>query len=310
MLKVKDSYISIGDDLIAVKSGWDEYGIAYNRPSNNITIYRIIGSSKFAGIAVGSETSGGVYNVLAEHKTLSNIGVGIHLKTNISKGGIIRNITVSDVYMAGELEVTDAFITIDLVGEILVLGFVFEEQGFFSLEMGKPERNPEEIPWDEAGAEYDVESAGVCSPKDKAIAHLKVYIGTPKEKEGLIVATLTKVLLNGGKDERVMLAYAYGLEASRELVTKYRVLAPNDVLKNFEERWLWASKPHGIQKMKKTVDDSLLKLERIPDILGIDEAHCTSEQDPKSWHVQVFRSIDSNSVKGFPKDPKEATSKV
>lgn len=26
--------------------------------------------------------------------------------------------------------------------------------------------------------------------------------------------------------------------------------------------------------------------------------------------VQIFRSIDSNSVKGFPKDPKEATSKV
>ncbi|GKE16755.1 hypothetical protein Tco_1424332 [Tanacetum coccineum] len=31
------------------------------------------------------------------------------------------------------------FITIDLVGEMLVLGFVFEEQGFFGLEMGKPE---------------------------------------------------------------------------------------------------------------------------------------------------------------------------
>ncbi|PWA96731.1 phospholipase D gamma 1 [Artemisia annua] len=85
--------------------------------------------------------------------------------------------------------------------------------------------------------------------------------------------------------------------------------AAYDVLKNFEERWLRASKPHGIQKMKKTVDDSLLTLEKIPEILGIDEAHCTSEQDPEGWHVQVFRSIDSNSVKGFPKDPKEATSK-
>ncbi|GJY14806.1 phospholipase D gamma 1 [Tanacetum coccineum] len=85
--------------------------------------------------------------------------------------------------------------------------------------------------------------------------------------------------------------------------------APYHVLKNFEERWLRASKLHRIQKMKKTVDDSLLKLERIPDILGIDEAHCTSEQDHESWHVQVFRSIDSNSVKGFPKDPMEATSK-
>ncbi|KAI3782745.1 hypothetical protein L2E82_12800 [Cichorium intybus] len=78
-----------------------------------------------------------------------------------------------------------------------------------------------------------------------------------------------------------------------------------------EERWLRASKPQGIRsKMKKSVDDSLLQLDRIPDILGIDEAHCTNERDPEGWHVQVFRSIDSNSVKGFPKDPKDATSKL
>ncbi|KVH89996.1 Glycoside hydrolase, family 28 [Cynara cardunculus var. scolymus] len=95
----EDSYISTGDDLVAVKSGWDEYGIAYGRPSNDITIRRITGSSPFAGIAVGSETSGGVTNVLAEHITLYNSGIGIHLKTNIGRGGIIRNITVSDVFM-------------------------------------------------------------------------------------------------------------------------------------------------------------------------------------------------------------------
>jgi len=37
-------------------------------------------------------------------------------------------------------------------------------------------RNPEEIPWGEAGAEYVVESTGVFTDKDKAAAHLKVYI--------------------------------------------------------------------------------------------------------------------------------------
>lgn len=96
---IEDSYISTGDDLIAVKSGWDEYGIAYGRPSRGITIRRVSGSSPFAGIAVGSETSGGVEDVLAEHINLFNMGVGIHLKTNIGRGGVIRNITVSDVYM-------------------------------------------------------------------------------------------------------------------------------------------------------------------------------------------------------------------
>ena len=35
-------------------------------------------------------------------------------------------------------------------------------------------KNPEEISWDEAGAEYVVESIGVFTYKDNTIAHLKV----------------------------------------------------------------------------------------------------------------------------------------
>ncbi|KAK6920216.1 C2 domain [Dillenia turbinata] len=87
--------------------------------------------------------------------------------------------------------------------------------------------------------------------------------------------------------------------------------AAYDILTNFEERWLKASKPHGIKKVKTktSYDDALLRIERIPEIIGISESPCISEDDPEAWHVQVFRSIDSNSVKGFPKDPREATSK-
>jgi len=84
---------------VAVKSGWDEYGIAYGLPSSNITIRRVSGSSPFAGIAIGSETSGGVENVLAEHINLYKVGIGIHIKTNSGRGGFIKNITVSHVYM-------------------------------------------------------------------------------------------------------------------------------------------------------------------------------------------------------------------
>ncbi|KAK7276709.1 hypothetical protein RIF29_17854 [Crotalaria pallida] len=96
---IEDSYISTGDDLVAVKSGWDEYGIAYGRPSSNITIRRVTGSSPFAGIAVGSEASGGVENVLAEHINLFSMGVGIHIKTNAGRGGYIKDIKVSDMYV-------------------------------------------------------------------------------------------------------------------------------------------------------------------------------------------------------------------
>ncbi|XP_057977595.1 phospholipase D beta 1-like [Malania oleifera] len=83
--------------------------------------------------------------------------------------------------------------------------------------------------------------------------------------------------------------------------------AAYDILTNFEERWLRASKPRGLKKLK-SYDDALLKINRIPDIIGMADAHCLSQNSPEAWHVQVFRSIDSSSVKGFPKDPKDATS--
>ena len=85
--------------------------------------------------------------------------------------------------------------------------------------------------------------------------------------------------------------------------------AAYDVLTNFQDRWLKAAKPHGIKKLKMSYDDALLKIERIPDILGISDAPCLGENDPEAWHVQVFRSIDSNSVKGFPKDSRDAIQK-
>ncbi|KAL0371905.1 UNVERIFIED_CONTAM: putative polygalacturonase [Sesamum calycinum] len=101
---IEDSYISTGDDLVAVKSGWDEYGIAYGRPSHDITIRRVTGSSPFAGIAVGSETSGGVEDILAEHINLFNMGFGIHLKTNIDENynpkalPVLKDVKIKDIW--------------------------------------------------------------------------------------------------------------------------------------------------------------------------------------------------------------------
>ncbi|KAG6514762.1 hypothetical protein ZIOFF_025132 [Zingiber officinale] len=55
-----------------------------------------------------------------------------------------------------------------------------------------------------------------------------LVIGTPKEKEGVISAPLTKgtVVLNDGKGERVILAHPSGIDGSQEATTEYRVMGP------------------------------------------------------------------------------------
>ncbi|KAL5132946.1 Phospholipase D beta 2 [Glycine soja] len=49
-------------------------------------------------------------------------------------------------------------------------------------------------------------------------------------------------------------------------------------------------------------------LDRIRGIISASNAPSVGDDNPESWHVQIFRSIDSNSVKGFPKEPKNASS--
>jgi polygalacturonase len=97
---IEDCYISTGDDLIAIKSGWDEYGIAYARPSTNIIIRRIIGETQSAGIAIGSEMSGGVSEVHAENLRFFNSSMGIVIKTSPGRGGYVRDIYISNVTLA------------------------------------------------------------------------------------------------------------------------------------------------------------------------------------------------------------------
>ncbi|KAL5073498.1 hypothetical protein RYX36_012482 [Vicia faba] len=39
--RIKDCYIVSGDDCVAVKSGWDEYGIAYGMPTKQLVVKRL-----------------------------------------------------------------------------------------------------------------------------------------------------------------------------------------------------------------------------------------------------------------------------
>ncbi|VFQ87262.1 unnamed protein product [Cuscuta campestris] len=98
---IEDCYISVGDDGVAIKSGWDQYGIAYSQPSTNITIRNVIVRSMIsAGVSIGSEMSGGVSNVTVDNLLVWNSKRGIRIKTSQGRGGYIQNITYRNLTLA------------------------------------------------------------------------------------------------------------------------------------------------------------------------------------------------------------------
>ncbi|KAL6549931.1 hypothetical protein OROMI_020419 [Orobanche minor] len=91
--RIEDCYIVSGDDCIAVKSGWDEYGIAFAMPTKQLVIRRLTCVSPFSAvIALGSEMSGGIEDVRAEDIVAVNSESGIRIKTAEGRGGYVKNI--------------------------------------------------------------------------------------------------------------------------------------------------------------------------------------------------------------------------
>ncbi|MCL7037339.1 hypothetical protein MKW94_010825 [Papaver nudicaule] len=95
---IENCTISVGHDAIVLKSGWDEYGITYGRPTTQVHIKRVqLRASLGSGLAFGSEMSGGISSVFAEHLHIHDSLTGINLKTTKGRGGYIKDILISDV---------------------------------------------------------------------------------------------------------------------------------------------------------------------------------------------------------------------
>jgi exo-poly-alpha-galacturonosidase len=89
-----DSYIDVNDDCISIKSGKDADGLRVNRSAEDILIENSHFACGHGGVAIGSETSGGIRNV-EERNCISDSGnwAPIRFKTQPSRGGVVENIT-------------------------------------------------------------------------------------------------------------------------------------------------------------------------------------------------------------------------
>ncbi|KAL5988860.1 hypothetical protein ACLOJK_026962 [Asimina triloba] len=96
-VRIEDSFVVSGDDCIAIKSGWDQYGIAFGMPTEHVIIRRFTCiSPTSAVIALGSEMSGGIQDVRAEEIYALNSESGVRIKTAPGRGGFVK-----DVYVKG-----------------------------------------------------------------------------------------------------------------------------------------------------------------------------------------------------------------
>lgn len=102
---IEDCFFNTGDDCIAIKSGRNEDGRSWNRPSENIIIRNCTMHNGHGGVVIGSEISGGCRNIFAAYSIMDSpdLDRAIRIKTNTLRGGEIENIFIRDIKI-GEVD--------------------------------------------------------------------------------------------------------------------------------------------------------------------------------------------------------------
>lgn len=103
-----------GDDCIAIKAGKDldtQYG-----PSQNIVIQNCTMQSGHGAVTLGSEMAGGIQNVYAQNLLFENsnwatnpLNTAIRLKTNMNRGGYLRNFYVRNIKIPNGVQTSPSF---------------------------------------------------------------------------------------------------------------------------------------------------------------------------------------------------------
>jgi polygalacturonase len=88
--------IDVGDDNIAIKAGKKIAGHDFESEDITVTDCTFLHGH---GMSIGSETVGGVRNVTVKNCTFENTENGIRIKSDVKRGGIVENISYSDITM-------------------------------------------------------------------------------------------------------------------------------------------------------------------------------------------------------------------
>ena len=110
-VRIEGCDINTGDDCISLKSGRGLNGARVGKPTEGVLISNCtLRCRRFAGVGIGSETSGGIRNIRIEHCKMNCRTFGIYIKTRIGRAGVIENISGDDLDVLG-----GGFLKINLV---------------------------------------------------------------------------------------------------------------------------------------------------------------------------------------------------
>ena len=98
-MRVSDCYLDNGDDAIALKAGKDADGLRVNRPTENVLITNCVIRRGSGGIVIGSETSGGIRNVVVSNIVCEGTQAGINIKSERGRGGLVENIRMGNLVL-------------------------------------------------------------------------------------------------------------------------------------------------------------------------------------------------------------------
>ena len=100
-IKMTDVYTYVTDDCLSIKSGKNEDGRRVGRPSMNILV-RNCNFDGGHGVAMGSEISGCIRNVLIEDCVCGPENrAPVRFKSQPSRGGVVENVTFKDMTLNG-----------------------------------------------------------------------------------------------------------------------------------------------------------------------------------------------------------------
>jgi polygalacturonase len=98
-VRISNCYLDTGDDAIVLKAGKDADGLRVNRPLENVAITNCTVHRATGGIVLGSETSGCIRNVVASNITLQGTRMGLNIKSERGRGGVVEDVRVDQFTM-------------------------------------------------------------------------------------------------------------------------------------------------------------------------------------------------------------------